>query len=50
LGWAAFDGAAWSDGTDLDECIELIAGELKIGPVSLGFECPLFIPCEMICC
>jgi hypothetical protein len=44
LGWAAFDGARWSDGNDLDDCIELIAGELKIGPVSLGFECPLFIP------
>lgn len=44
LGWAAFDGASWLDGTDLDECIKLIAGGLKTGSVSLGFECPLFIP------
>lgn len=50
LGWAAFDDARWSDGDDLDECIELIASELKVRPVSLGLECPFSSPCEMILC
>jgi hypothetical protein len=44
LGWAAADGDARYDGTDLDACVALLASALHKGPVSLGFESPLFIP------
>lgn len=41
LGWASSHG---EKGGDLDECIALINKALKIGPVALGFEAPLYIP------
>ncbi len=44
LGWAAVEDDLWSDGNDLDACIETVASALQRGPVSLGFESPLFIP------
>jgi len=31
-------------GTDIDKCIEVLASAMKMGPVALGFEAPMFVP------
>lgn len=43
LGWA-LSGPEPIDGTDLDACVEVVAGALHSGPVALGFEAPMFTP------
>ena len=43
LGWA-LSGPALSEGTDLDACVDAIANVLRVEPVALGFEAPMFVP------
>jgi hypothetical protein len=44
LGWA-FDGLGKSvGGSNLDECIDVCAQALKVGPLAVGFEAPTFVP------
>jgi hypothetical protein len=48
LGWAAVDpGGNAVDGTDVDDCINIVANALRAGPVALGFEAPMWIPTRM---
>jgi hypothetical protein len=42
IGWAIDDPA--QDGNDLDRCIDIVADALRSGPVTLGFEAPMFVP------
>ena len=37
-------GPMGSEGTDLDQCIEVLAAALGAGPLALGFEAPMFVP------
>ncbi len=43
LGWA-MTGPMASRGTDLDECVGVLAAALGAGPLALGFEAPMFVP------
>jgi hypothetical protein len=43
LGWA-LSGPMSFDGTDLDTCIDAVVAALRVGPVALGFEAPMFVP------
>jgi hypothetical protein len=45
LGWVV-EGPSGSTtpGTDIDKCIEVLASAMKMGPVALGFEAPMFVP------
>lgn len=48
LGWAAANTAGTIvDGTDVDQCIEVMAVALEREPVALGFEAPMWIPTRM---
>jgi hypothetical protein len=41
--WAMV-GNATAEGRDIDVCVESLAAALRIGPLALGFEAPMFIP------
>jgi hypothetical protein len=43
FGWAMV-GDIVAEGTDIDVCVESFAAALRIGPLALGFEAPMFIP------
>ena len=43
IGWAVV-GNRRRDGTRLDAFIHPVAGALAAGPVTLGFETPMFLP------
>ncbi len=48
LGWAAVDhGGHMVDGTDVDVCIDVLSEALRLGPVALGFEAPMWIPTRL---
>jgi hypothetical protein len=48
LGWAALSTAGdMVDGTDVDTCIGLLSKALRVGPVALGFEAPMWIPTRL---
>ncbi len=44
LGWVIEGPSVTECGTDIDSCIELLARAMKLGPVALGFEAPMFVP------
>jgi len=46
LGWV-MSGSKASEGTDLDECIKVLAATLEAGPLALGFEAPMFVPVRL---
>jgi hypothetical protein len=33
-----------AEGTDIGICVQALAAVLRIGPLALGFEAPMFIP------
>jgi hypothetical protein len=41
--WAMV-GDTTAEGNDIDVCVERFAAALRIGPLALGFEAPMFIP------
>jgi hypothetical protein len=43
FGWAMV-GNATAEGRDIDECVQSLAAALRIGPLALGFEAPMFVP------
>jgi hypothetical protein len=43
FGWAIV-GDATAEGADIDRCVETLAAALRIGPLALGFEAPMFVP------
>jgi hypothetical protein len=45
LGWAIEGESVNESGTDIDPCIEVLAEAMKNGPLALGFEGPMFVPC-----
>ena len=45
LGWA-ISGPTRCQGTDLDQCVGVLASALDAGPLALGFEAPMFVPCH----
>jgi len=48
LGWAALSPAGeMVDGTDVDTCIGVLSAALRVGPVALGFEAPMWIPTRL---
>jgi hypothetical protein len=46
LGWAIKGPSVKGSGTgtDIDECVEVLARAMKNGPLALGFEGPMFVP------
>lgn len=44
LGWAIDGPAVTKSGADIDLCIEALASAMKMGPLALGFEAPMFVP------
>jgi hypothetical protein len=44
LGWAIEGPSVNDSGEDIDKCIEVLANAMKIGPLALGFEAPMFVP------
>ena len=42
LGWAVLPNS--QTGKDIDELVDLLSNGLKVGPVALGFESPLWVP------
>jgi hypothetical protein len=44
LGWAIRGAEVSTEGTDLDQCVDVVASALGKGPLALGFEAPLFVP------
>jgi hypothetical protein len=44
LGWVVEGPSVNEEGTDIDLCIEALAGALKTGPLAVGFEAPMFVP------
>ena len=44
LGWVIEGPSVTESGTDIDLCIEALAKAMKIGPLALGFEAPMFVP------
>ncbi|HVS87277.1 MAG TPA: hypothetical protein VHF01_03525 [Candidatus Acidoferrum sp.] len=44
LGWAIKGPSVEDSGTDIDECVEVLARAMKNGPLALGFEGPMFVP------
>jgi hypothetical protein len=44
LGWVIEGPSVTESGTDIDLCIETLAKAMKIGPLALGFEAPMFVP------
>jgi hypothetical protein len=43
FGWAMVGDTA-GEGVDIDLCVETLAAALRIGPLALGFEAPMFVP------
>ena len=43
FGWAIV-GDTTAEGTDIDVCVQTLAAALRIGPLALGFEAPMFVP------
>jgi hypothetical protein len=43
FGWAMV-GNATAEGIDIDVCVKTLAAALRIGPLALGFEAPMFVP------
>jgi hypothetical protein len=43
IGWY-IEGRSSAQGTELDECVNVLAARAKAGPLALGFEAPLFVP------
>lgn len=55
FGWARVQGEREDVGTNIEALAACIAEDLCVGPVALGFECPLFVPlhtssAESLCC
>ncbi len=44
LGWVVEGPSVTKSGTDIDSCIEVLASAMKMGPLALGFEAPMFVP------
>jgi hypothetical protein len=44
LGWVVEGPSVTESGSDIDSCIEVLARAMKIGPLALGFEAPMFVP------
>jgi hypothetical protein len=44
LGWAVEGPFVTESGTDIDLCIEALAKAMRVGPLALGFEAPMFVP------
>ncbi len=44
LGWVVEGPSVNESGKDIDKCIEVLASALKMGPLALGFEAPMFVP------
>jgi len=44
LGWAIKGPSVNKSGSDVDECIEVLASAMNTGPLALGFEAPMFVP------
>jgi len=44
LGWVIEAPSVTKSGTDVDSCIEVLASAMKVGPLALGFEAPMFVP------
>jgi hypothetical protein len=44
LGWVVEGPSVTESGTDIDSCIETLARAMKMGPLALGFEAPMFVP------
>jgi len=43
FGWAIV-GDTTAEGNDIDVCVQTLAAALRIGPLALGFEAPMFVP------
>ena len=44
LGWVVEGPSVTESGTDIDSCIDALASAMKMGPLALGFEAPMFVP------
>jgi hypothetical protein len=44
LGWVIEGPSISKNGTDIDSCIEALATAMRVGPLALGFEAPMFVP------
>lgn len=44
LGWAVQGPSLDAAGTDIDECVRVLAEALRHGSLALGFEAPMFVP------
>jgi hypothetical protein len=44
LGWVVEGPSVTISGTDIDLCIAALVRAMKIGPLALGFEAPMFVP------
>jgi hypothetical protein len=44
LGWVVEGPSVNRSGEDIDSCIEALADAIKVGPLALGFEAPMFVP------
>jgi hypothetical protein len=44
LGWVVEGPTVNESGTDIDSCIEALGRAMKMGPLALGFEAPMFVP------
>jgi len=44
IGWVVEGPSVTESGTDIDLCIEALASAMKMGPLALGFEAPMFVP------
>jgi hypothetical protein len=44
LGWVVEGPSVNKSGTDIDSCIKALASAMKMGPLALGFEAPMFVP------
>jgi hypothetical protein len=43
FGWAMVGDTA-AEGTDIELCVQTLAAALRVGPLALGFEAPMFVP------
>jgi hypothetical protein len=44
LGWAVEGPSVNESGKDIDSCIEALTSAMRMGPLALGFEAPMFVP------
>lgn len=44
LGWVVEGPSVDETGTDIDLCIKALVRAMKVGPLALGFEAPMFVP------